>query len=100
MAIIREGEDRLTPDQFCYWFQGFAEIHGGVPTPEQWDIIKHHLELVFRPVVKSSKKDAALRPLTEVEERDFIKSLSEMKTDAAHTAVLTRQDRIRPIRLC
>jgi hypothetical protein len=42
MAVMREGEDRLMPDQFCYSFQGFCEFHGHVPTHEQWNSIKHH----------------------------------------------------------
>lgn len=34
---------------FCYWLQGFFEIHGGdvVLTPPQVDIIKNHLNMVF-----------------------------------------------------
>jgi hypothetical protein len=36
--------------QFAYWLQGFAEIHGGAPTPAQWEVIKDHLNLVFNKV--------------------------------------------------
>ncbi len=38
----------MTTEQFTYWLQGFVEIHGGVPTEEQWLIIKDHLQLVFK----------------------------------------------------
>lgn len=40
----------MTPEQFCYWLQGFAEIKGGweEPTAEEWKRIKDHLELVFK----------------------------------------------------
>jgi hypothetical protein len=67
MAIMKEGEDRLTPDQFCYWFQGFAELHGEVPTKEQWDSIKRHLELVFRPVTRGEtlKHPTEPRPIPQ-----------------------------------
>jgi hypothetical protein len=34
---------------FCYWLQGYFEIHGGdvVLTPAQVDMIKKHLNMVF-----------------------------------------------------
>lgn len=38
----------MTPEQFAYWLQGYAEIGGPTPTPEQWQIIKDHLALVFQ----------------------------------------------------
>ena len=38
----------MTPEQFCYWMQGFVELSGGnVPTPEQWTSIGEHLQQVF-----------------------------------------------------
>jgi len=38
----------MTPRDFVYWLQGFAEINGSaVPTKEQWQIIQDHLKLVF-----------------------------------------------------
>lgn len=42
----------MTPEQFCYWLQGFAEIKGGweEPTAQEWKVIKDHLELVFKKV--------------------------------------------------
>lgn len=40
----------MTPEQFAYWLQGYAEIGGPTPTPEQWQIIKDHLALVFNKV--------------------------------------------------
>jgi hypothetical protein len=38
----------MTPDQFTYWLQGFAEINQEAPTKEQWEVIKDHLQLVFK----------------------------------------------------
>lgn len=40
----------MTPEQFCYWLQGFAEIKGGweEPTAQEWAVIKDHLQLVFK----------------------------------------------------
>lgn len=40
----------MTPEQFCYWLQGFAEITDGEPTPEQWKAIREHLATVFTKV--------------------------------------------------
>lgn len=41
----------MTPEQFCYWLQGFAELSGGCPpTPEQWKSICEHIATVFKKV--------------------------------------------------
>lgn len=37
----------MTPEQFCYWLNGFGELTTDAPTPEQWKAIKEHLETVF-----------------------------------------------------
>jgi hypothetical protein len=37
----------MSPQEFCYWLQGYAEIHGGPITAEQWLVIKDHLQEVF-----------------------------------------------------
>lgn len=37
----------MTPEQFCYWLQGYTEVHGGTPTEQQWRVIKDHLQEVF-----------------------------------------------------
>lgn len=40
----------MTPQEFCYWLQGFFEINGNVEsiTKEQAKIIQQHLKLVFK----------------------------------------------------
>ncbi len=40
----------MTPEQFCYWLQGYAEINGRLPNQEEWAVIKDHLEAVFNKV--------------------------------------------------
>ena len=41
----------MTPEQFAYWLQGFAEMNPEwSPTPEQWKLIKEHLQTVFKKV--------------------------------------------------
>lgn len=48
----------MTPEQFCYWLQGYFELneHGvehTVLTPQQVQIIKDHLKLVFNKVTQT-----------------------------------------------
>lgn len=41
----------MTPEQFCYWMQGFTELCGGeMPTEDQWKSINEHLQTVFKKV--------------------------------------------------
>lgn len=38
----------MTPIEFCYWLQGWAELEDGkTPKMEQWKLILAHLQLVF-----------------------------------------------------
>lgn len=46
MAEQRE-ERGMTSEQFVYWLQGYVEMGGDTPNPEQWQMIKDHLALVF-----------------------------------------------------
>ena len=34
----------MTPENFCYWLQGRAELASEAPTPEQWTLIKQELQ--------------------------------------------------------
>jgi len=43
----------MTPENFCYFLQGFVELNGNTPTPEQWQSIKEHLSLVMNKVTPS-----------------------------------------------
>lgn len=40
----------MTPEQFAYWLQGFAELNPQAPNAEQWQSIRDHLQLVFKKV--------------------------------------------------
>lgn len=44
----------MTPEQFCYWLNGFGELTTEAPNPEQWKAIKEHLETVFIRVTPSA----------------------------------------------
>lgn len=36
----------MTAEQFTYWLQGYAELHGSPPSEQQWAVILDHLKLV------------------------------------------------------
>lgn len=38
----------MTPEQFAYWFQGFAELSETPPTQAQWDSMREHVATVFK----------------------------------------------------
>lgn len=48
LTVELHGDRPMTPEQFAYWLQGFAELTEGTPpTPEQWKSINDHLQTVF-----------------------------------------------------
>lgn len=47
----------MTPEQFCYWLNGFGELSPEPPTPEQWKAIKEHLALAFHKVTPPAPGD-------------------------------------------
>lgn len=70
----------MTPEQFAYWLQGFAEMAPNThPTPEQWAMIKSHLATVFhkvtppllQPAVVPSPGSVPLSPTPPVWPHDF-----------------------------
>ena len=47
LVVVIEKYKIMEPEQFTYWLQGFVELNGETPTPEQWRSIKEHLQTVF-----------------------------------------------------
>jgi hypothetical protein len=43
----------MTPEQFCYWLQGFVELSQEAPTPEQWDKIRQSLNATVPPMYRA-----------------------------------------------
>lgn len=46
-------ENKMTPEQFCYWLQGFNEIRDKEQvglSEKEWDIVRDHLQEVFKKV--------------------------------------------------
>lgn len=46
----------MTPEQFCYWLQGFAELNQDPPTSAQWACIVEHINTVFNKVTTPSSR--------------------------------------------
>lgn len=41
----------MTPEQFCYWLQGRAELQPDMtPTKAEWKMIREHLQTVFTKI--------------------------------------------------
>lgn len=52
----------MTSRDFCYWLQGFFEVSGAKEvTPEQLQVIKNHLGMVFAREIDPSHGDKAMR---------------------------------------
>lgn len=49
----------MTPENFIYWLQGFAESKGDLLSKTQWEDIKEQLSLVY---IKPSLIDAVGKP--------------------------------------
>lgn len=60
----------MTPEQFCYWLQGFAELTQDAPTPEQWRAIREHVATVFKKVTPSIGMPDLLKELQRDAFRD------------------------------
>lgn len=55
----------MTPENFTYWLQGFVELNGEQPTPEQWKSIKEHLQTVFKKVTPEVSVSNSSAPIIE-----------------------------------
>lgn len=56
----------MTPEQFCYWLQGRAELQpNNPPSEEEWAMIVIHLQTVFH------KRTPQIRYLKEFPTTDY-----------------------------
>lgn len=51
--MVQISEQKMTPEQFAYWLQGYMEVCGKYPDDKQWQIIRDHLSEVFTKVTPS-----------------------------------------------
>lgn len=51
----------MTSRDFCYWLQGYFELTNGqgVLSPQQTEMVRRHLALVFKHEIDPSYPDAA-----------------------------------------
>ena len=69
----------MSPEQFLYWLQGFAELSGDAPpTPEQWKSIREHLALCFKKVTPPVGQK-----MDEQMSKDFAEALDRLKKEVA-----------------
>lgn len=54
----------MNEKDFCYWLNGYIELNGELPSPQQWEMIKEHLKLVFNKVTPPPKPPS-LRQIKE-----------------------------------
>lgn len=69
----------MTPEQFCYWLQGFFELkrtidHREGATPETMKVIEDHLRLVF----DKKTPQRLSREFTEEEKREWERLVKEV----------------------
>lgn len=74
----------MTPEQFCYWLQGYFELQpsgSGSICAAQARVIKEHLQLTFEKVTTLSAEDVNLVPI----DREFPLEVQQKSPDAADT---------------
>lgn len=74
----------MTPEQFCYWLQGYFELQpsgSGSISAAQARVIKEHLQLTFEKVTTLSTEDVNLIPI----DREFPSEVQQESPDAADT---------------
>jgi hypothetical protein len=69
----------MTPEQFCYWLNGFVELSGDCPpTAEQWKSIREHIQTVFSKVTPPVGGEPAKTNRSALEE--YCKALSRQNS--------------------
>lgn len=68
----------MTPEQFCYWLQGYSEVSGRRPSAEEWQVIRDHLAEVFDKVTPPKGGAGGDGKPRVLKEEDFKKLLETM----------------------
>ena len=57
-------ETTMNAIDFCFWLQGYFEIHGKADvSPEQAELIKNHLSLVFKHEIDPLRESQTETPV-------------------------------------
>lgn len=72
----------MTPEQFAYWLQGFAELNQQPPTAEQWQSIRDHLATVFKKVTPPVLGPAVAGLGLDAAKQGFLRQCQPAKIDA------------------
>lgn len=78
----------MTPEQFAYWLQGFAELQAAPPTQEQWQSIREHLATVFRKVTPPVQQPKVATPGLDELRRQMEKDAEEKRRQAQPSPIL------------
>jgi len=63
----------MTPENFCYWLQGYIEIADPQTIKEEsLSVIKNHLDLVFHKVTESKTSKKKLSDFTGFSPNDEV----------------------------
>lgn len=81
----------MTPEQFAYWLQGFAEIHSAAPSADQWQVIRDHLAAVFQKV--TPERAPSSRPTPAFDHAEWAKVLERKRQDAEDAMDRLRRSR-------
>ena len=87
----------MTPEQFCYWLQGFAEMNPcDKLTQTQWTIVRDHLALVFNKVTPDRKEEPVitknednLDSLMKKQWEDYIDSMAKRRFESWPSSIPT-----------
>lgn len=76
----------MTPEQFAYWFQGFAELSPTPPTQEQWDSMRAHVATVFMKVTPEVHKQVPSIDLSRTKLVDMEEAIRKAVRDSQYPA--------------
>lgn len=65
----------MTPEQFVYWMQGFAELNESPPSPEQWSFIRECLMNGFDRKTPETTHSMSLPKVHEARWQDLYRNM-------------------------
>ena len=75
----------MSSRDFCYWLQGFMEVsESGEINPKQLQIIRNHLNMVFKHEIDPSHGDATHQKALSVVHQGSTPPLPKSISDALH----------------